>query len=956
MRFLLLFFLGILSLSSYSQNRLITGRLTDDTGEPLPGVNIVIKGTTTGTQTDLDGVYTISAPIGSILVFSFVGFETQEVVVTQDWPKGTGRTRSRQEKYERPDFPIELISDTTSSRNGVGVFTRDAKAAKSYSNPNIPRIYKVTERKNQFIIKSWDDQSVRKGFGVQYSQVLGILKVTQLPKLQSVYAQGRPNNGDFEWVGPESNEIFSWGPRVTNLEFDGMNYPYDLNGRLVSVGSGNGVPANTYDNLDFFKIGFINTHNLLFTHSISRRGNLIAGINWENHGSIIPNAGKERFSANIDLEDVAVGRNSKITFRSSYANADGRILGHGANLSRIVADVLSAPTTFDNSNNLSGKEAVGNPSSYETPSDQIRSFAPSVANNPFGIVSTTRDNDQLSDYFTALEYEWSRQTDYKHYWKLNAKGSFDKQVLNSRFGMPSGYVGSASGLLVERMDEKNQYDFRLTPSYKFSKSRYPYWDLTFTLDYYFSSVSRSIQRNDGTGFALNSAFELDEATSINTRDRYFERTSHQIAQSVKFVYHNYTVDIGNSYYLSSTIDQKAVMNFFPFIGFRADIYAYPFNLSPKASYSRSIQESSLIYNDWAYISTNTQSGQFRNVNETSELFFNSSLRPEITNKFEFDLETRFDFLYQLYLNFTYNYETIDDFIAPVSITGQFDLENVARAANESFKIALSYYGSSWNGPRWSVSSRWTRNIPKVLETNSINPIRLSGFNHAFTALSPGQPIGMIYGTFYERDSNNNLIINDDGYPIASDETKAIANPNPDWMIGLDGSIEWRNLRLDAVFEYIHGGSVWNGTAAYLDYLGRSDKTERLRETTNFIYDGVDQNGNVNSIPVTFLDPDLDISESRWVRYGAEGVTEGYIEDATSLRLSELVLGYSIPIPKNSAFKELSFSLIGRNLFQITPYTGVDPQSSLFGYSLGHGLDMFNMPSTRSYQLKMTVKL
>jgi len=59
----------------------ISGKVTDDTGEGLPGVNVLIKGTTTGTQTDLDGNYQLSVSDDAILVFSYVGFQSQEVTV-----------------------------------------------------------------------------------------------------------------------------------------------------------------------------------------------------------------------------------------------------------------------------------------------------------------------------------------------------------------------------------------------------------------------------------------------------------------------------------------------------------------------------------------------------------------------------------------------------------------------------------------------------------------------------------------------------------------------------------------------------------------------------------------------------------------------------------------------------------------------------------------------------------
>src|SRR5690554_3981528 len=66
---------------TFAQEKTISGAVSDDTGLPLPGVNIIIKGTTTGTQSDFDGNYTINAAVGQTLVYSYVGFETQENAV-----------------------------------------------------------------------------------------------------------------------------------------------------------------------------------------------------------------------------------------------------------------------------------------------------------------------------------------------------------------------------------------------------------------------------------------------------------------------------------------------------------------------------------------------------------------------------------------------------------------------------------------------------------------------------------------------------------------------------------------------------------------------------------------------------------------------------------------------------------------------------------------------------------
>jgi Ca-activated chloride channel family protein len=75
---------ALLGFQLYAQSVTITGTVIDDTGLPLPGVNIIIKKTSNGTQTDFNGKYNISAEIGQKLTFSYVGYETQELKVRKE--------------------------------------------------------------------------------------------------------------------------------------------------------------------------------------------------------------------------------------------------------------------------------------------------------------------------------------------------------------------------------------------------------------------------------------------------------------------------------------------------------------------------------------------------------------------------------------------------------------------------------------------------------------------------------------------------------------------------------------------------------------------------------------------------------------------------------------------------------------------------------------------------------
>jgi len=79
----LTFFLTLLvTLTTFAQE--VTGTVYDDQNVPLPGASVQVKGSQTGTITDFDGKYTIEANTGDILVFSYVGFNTQEVTVTSN--------------------------------------------------------------------------------------------------------------------------------------------------------------------------------------------------------------------------------------------------------------------------------------------------------------------------------------------------------------------------------------------------------------------------------------------------------------------------------------------------------------------------------------------------------------------------------------------------------------------------------------------------------------------------------------------------------------------------------------------------------------------------------------------------------------------------------------------------------------------------------------------------------
>jgi hypothetical protein len=81
---LLTMMIALFSVSvSMGQGRVVTGTVTEaDTGEPIPGANVIVKGTSSGSVTDLDGNFTVNVSSDdAVLLFSFVGFVSQEIPV-----------------------------------------------------------------------------------------------------------------------------------------------------------------------------------------------------------------------------------------------------------------------------------------------------------------------------------------------------------------------------------------------------------------------------------------------------------------------------------------------------------------------------------------------------------------------------------------------------------------------------------------------------------------------------------------------------------------------------------------------------------------------------------------------------------------------------------------------------------------------------------------------------------
>src|SRR5680860_642320 len=130
-------FLALVVQLSFAQVSSVTGTVTDEEGLSVPGVNVIVQGTNTGAQTDFDGKYSVPAASGDVLVFSYVGFLTQERVV------GANKTINVTLAVDAAQLDEVVVTAFGIKRNpkelGYAVSTVDSETLVENSEPDLVR-------------------------------------------------------------------------------------------------------------------------------------------------------------------------------------------------------------------------------------------------------------------------------------------------------------------------------------------------------------------------------------------------------------------------------------------------------------------------------------------------------------------------------------------------------------------------------------------------------------------------------------------------------------------------------------------------------------------------------------------------------------------------------------------------------------------------------------------------
>ena len=325
------------------------------------------------------------------------------------------------------------------------------------------------------------------------------------------------------------------------------------------------------------------------------------------------------------------------------------------------------------------------------------------------------------------------------------------------------------------------------------------------------------------------------------------------------------------------------------------------------------------------------------------------LKPEMTTSLEFGTEWRF-FGSRLEFDFTY-YQThtknqLFSLDAPSGSKYTTYYVNAGDIKNEGVEIVLGGTPVMTSDFRWKTSVNFALNhntVEELAEGLGYFSFGGGGSNSYGMRLEVGGSFGDIYGRMFLRDDQGNYKYDDDGMPIADkSDLKKIGNTSPDFNLGWQNTFTYKGFTLYFLIDGRFGGNVISLTQAELDKYGVSKVTGDARKQGGVRFDG-------KTIE--------DVSRFYTIVGGRDGITENYIYDATNIRLRELSLGYTLPaklfvhVP---VIKGADISLIGRNLFFFKNDAPYDPDGTL---SVGNGLqgiDVFGMPSTRSFGFNVKV--
>src|SRR5688572_8293965 len=344
------------------------------------------------------------------------------------------------------------------------------------------------------------------------------------------------------------------------------------------------------------------------------------------------------------------------------------------------------------------------------------------------------------------------------------------------------------------------------------------------------------------------------------------------------------------------------------------------------------------------------------------------LSPEFTTSYEAGFNVGL-FNNRVSIDVAYFKETSTDQIFRVSMAPSSGyntkLTNVGEMENKGIEALVNVTALSTKNLRWEVSANFTRIRNKVISISpGVTQSSISGTGtayagtsgtNAFTGTIPsiveGQPYGVIVGSKFPRSPDGQFIINPStGYFASAIAGQVLADPNPDYRLGVTNTITYKIFTFSALLDYRQGGDIVSFTAGFAKSRGTWEGTAVDREMPRIIPGVIFDAANNKYVPNNIQIP----AQVYWQNFGLQNDLN--VMDATVFRVREVTLGVTLPssVAKKLYMTSARFSVFGRNLFYEAPNSILDPEVNTAGASNILGLELQSAPNTRTLGVSLNL--
>ncbi|WP_031425580.1 SusC/RagA family TonB-linked outer membrane protein [Flavimarina sp. Hel_I_48] len=992
---LILFVFGFLTFGLITAQQTITGIVSDNTG-PLPGANVIVKGTTNGTTTDFDGNYSLAnVDSGATLVFSYVGFNPQEIPLdnrtsldvtleenstsledvvvigygTQSRAAVTGAISSV-DSEEISSLPVATADQALQGRAaGVSVINSGSPGV----SPEVRIRGLGTPNNNSplYVI----DGVISAGIGNLNANDIESIQVLKDASTTAVYgSQG--SNGVVLVTTKQGSKS-----GVTKLTFDAytgtqfIDQRYDVLNTDQYIGYARAItdpiPARFTDpqyadildnNVNYqdeiFRTGVIRNYNLGLSGG-SENSNFRFSAGYLNQEGAIIETEFERFSfranSNFTTGKFSFGETMGISFNvQNPERADG-----GRSL--IEHAIKAAPylPVYNVNNNggfqgpnssIDGQDAV-NPVRAQTLGEAINKSV-SITGSVFGeykIVEGLTFRSQV-----GLDYSNFKNSNFIPSYNDDSLGAthfFDFAQITKNTGIFQSLTFTNSFNYKKTVADIHNFEFLLLSEQQEIKNE----SINATSQ---NPISDEVNQLSLTGAGLSSA------SSEYNRIGYLGRL-------------NYDYDL--KYLFSASIRRDASSRFgpnnrwgwFPSVSLGWNIARESFmqdtkfsNLKLRGSYGvvgndkiGDYRYSATLITDFIYpIAGGAADGT------TANGLPNPNLKWEETTMLNLGLDMGL-FNEKLTLSLEYYKNESDDLLInrPLSVSLGFNdpniTENVGSVETKGFEMNLGY--NDYEGDfTWSASLNLGSSTNEVKSLGTVAEINGGGFEgENLSRITVGEPLFYFYGLrtdgIYQNQGEVDAVFtanpdqtivkpgdirfidtNGDGAINADDRTK-IGNPYPDVTYGFNANANYKNFDINVFVSGVAGNDVYN-TNIY-DLQGMT----RLFNSGTAVLDRWTGPNTSTEIPRA-LGAGQNVSAS-----------DRFIEDGSYTRLRNVTLGYSIPLRFFKDYiSKCRVYVSGQNLITLTGYSGLDPEvgnSTVINSSAYElGIDRGNYPQPKSF--------